>query len=124
MKSQQLDEKNRIAAAAAAVVTEGSAIGLTAGTTTWAMAKHLVGVPDLTVVTNSTLIAQVLYDSSNIGTTVILTGGARTPSDALVGPVNHCRVYLHATSFPILVWRLVPIRRRRRHGPIVIQHTQ
>lgn len=86
-RRQQLAEKDRIAAAAAAEVTEGSAIGLTAGTTTWAMAKHLVDVPDLTVVTNSTLIAQVLYDSSHNGTTVILTGGARTPSDALVGPV-------------------------------------
>ncbi|MEM9562091.1 MAG: DeoR/GlpR family DNA-binding transcription regulator [Actinomycetota bacterium] len=86
-RRRQLAEKDRIAAAAAGQVTEGTTIGLTAGTTTWALAKHLVDVPGLTVVTNSTLIAQVFYDAAAPDGTVILTGGARTPSDALVGPI-------------------------------------
>jgi DeoR/GlpR family transcriptional regulator of sugar metabolism len=44
-------------------------------------------VPDLTVVTNSIQVANVLYPERRPDLTVILTGGVRTPSDALVGPV-------------------------------------
>ena len=86
-RRRQQVEKDRIAAAAAAMVSPGSAIGLTAGTTTWSMAKHLVEVPNLTVVTNSSSIAQMLYATDRPDRTVVLTGGVRTPSDALVGPI-------------------------------------
>src|SRR5213078_3582550 len=44
-------------------------------------------VPDLTVVTNSIKIANVFHLDPQPGVTVILVGGVRTPSDALVGPV-------------------------------------
>ncbi len=84
---RQQHEKDRIAAAAAALVAPGSAIGLTAGTTTWAMAKYLIDVPNLTVVTNSSSVAHVLHSASRPDRTVVLTGGIRTPSDALVGPI-------------------------------------
>lgn len=84
---QQRSEKDRIAAAAASMVAPGSAIGLTAGTTTWAMAKYLVDVPNLTVVTNSSSVANMLHSSARPDRTVVLTGGVRTPSDALVGPI-------------------------------------
>ena len=80
-------EKRAIARAAAAMVRPGSAIAISAGTTTFQVARELRAVPDLTIVTNSMLIAQTLQDGSEIGQTVILTGGTRTPSDALVGPV-------------------------------------
>ena len=63
---RQLREKEAIARAAAKLVEPGQSIGLTAGTTTWRLAHHVARVPDLTVV---------------------LTGGVRTPSDALVGPM-------------------------------------
>src|SRR5262249_29441575 len=43
--------------------------------------------PDLTVVTNSLQVASVLHRDSRPDLTVVLTGGVRTPSDALVGPV-------------------------------------
>lgn len=85
--SRQQDEKDRIAAAAAALVAPGSAIGLTAGTTTWTLAQHLLDVPRLTVVTNAPSIALVLHRAARVDQTVVLTGGVRTPSDALVGPV-------------------------------------
>jgi len=84
---QQLDEKEAIARAAVAFVKAGQAVGLTAGTTTWRLAHYLVSIPDLTVVTNSLQVADVLYADRRPDLTVILSGGVRTPSDALVGPV-------------------------------------
>ena len=84
---RQLDEKEAIARAASEYARPGRAVGLTAGTTTWRLAHHLLGVPDLTVVTNSIQVADVLHREPRPDLTVILTGGVRTPSDALVGPV-------------------------------------
>ena len=80
-------EKVAIAAAAAALVTPGTAIGIGAGTTTWQFASQLTDVENLIVVTNSIRVAEVLNQSPRPDRTVILTGGVRTPSDALVGPV-------------------------------------
>jgi DeoR/GlpR family transcriptional regulator of sugar metabolism len=80
-------EKQAIAAAAAALVEPGAAIGISAGTTTFELARAVRWVPDLTVVTNSVPVAQLLHESGTPGQTVVLTGGVRTPSDALVGPV-------------------------------------
>jgi DeoR/GlpR family transcriptional regulator of sugar metabolism len=85
---RELTEKAAIARAAAEYVQPGMAIGLSAGTTTWALAHELRAVPGVTVVTNSIRIAQVLYDSNAADQTVVLTGGVRTPSDALVGPLT------------------------------------
>lgn len=79
-------EKTAIAIAAARLVEPGSAIGLSAGTTTHALARRLVDIPGLTVVTNSVPVAEVLYRAGRPDHTIILTGGVRTPSDALVGP--------------------------------------
>jgi DeoR/GlpR family transcriptional regulator of sugar metabolism len=84
---QQLREKEAIARHAARLVEPGQSIGLTAGTTTWRLAHHLTKVPDLTVVTNSIQVANVFHLDPQPGVTVILVGGVRTPSDALVGPV-------------------------------------
>lgn len=83
---QQLSEKTAIAVAAAQLVEPGMAVGLSAGTTTWSLALHLADVSALTVVTNSIQVAEVLHASPNPDQTVVLTGGIRTPSDALVGP--------------------------------------
>lgn len=68
------------------LVHDGMAIGLSAGTTTWAFAKLLCAKENLTIVTNSVRIADV-FQSSGSTLPVILTGGERTPSDALVGPI-------------------------------------
>src|SRR4051794_39751900 len=84
---RQLREKEAIAQAAAALVEPGQAIALTAGTTTWRLAHHLQNVADLTVLTNSLQVASVFYRDNRPDLTVVLTGGVRTPSDALVGPV-------------------------------------
>ncbi|MFC8917945.1 DeoR/GlpR family DNA-binding transcription regulator [Streptomyces sp. NPDC047821] len=88
--------KEDIARAAAAMAVPGSAIALSGGTTTYALAQHLLEVPDLTVVTNSVRVADVFHTAQRTGSggaprpgaaTVVLTGGVRTPSDSLVGPV-------------------------------------
>jgi DeoR/GlpR family transcriptional regulator of sugar metabolism len=85
--AQQTAEKEGIALAAAALVQPGSAVGLSAGTTTWTLAHHLGAIPELTVVTNSMRVADVLHKAGAAATNVVLTGGVRTPSDALVGPI-------------------------------------
>ena len=84
---RQLKEKDAIARAASRLVQPGQSIGLSAGTTTWRLAEHLAQIPDLTVVTNSIPVANVLHRVARPDLTVVLTGGVRTPSDALVGPV-------------------------------------
>ena len=80
-------EKHAIAIAAASMVRPRTAVGITAGTTTWQLAYHIVEIPNLTVVTNSVRVAEVLHQAQRTDRTVVLTGGVRTPSDALVGPV-------------------------------------
>jgi DeoR/GlpR family transcriptional regulator of sugar metabolism len=82
--------KDDIAHAALRLVRVGESIALSAGTTTWALAKLLAARPDLdlTVVTNSTNVWQEFQHAPGRGHRVVLTGGAfRTPSDALVGPI-------------------------------------
>jgi DeoR/GlpR family transcriptional regulator of sugar metabolism len=85
--SRERAEKDAIARLAADMVRPGSAVGLSAGTTTWTLAHRLREVPGITVVTNSVQIATVFWSAPDPDRTVVLTGGVRTPSDALVGPV-------------------------------------
>lgn len=89
------DEKDAIARLAAATIEPGQAVALSAGTTTHLLAQRIAADPalrPLTVVTNSLPVAQTLHQaapgvSTGLTLDVILTGGTRTPSDALVGPV-------------------------------------
>jgi len=85
---RQTEEKEAIGSRAAQFVEPGSAVAISAGTTTHALARHLVGIPGLTVVTNSVWVAETLHADDRADTTVLLTGGLRTPSDALVGPLT------------------------------------
>ncbi|MGK9148318.1 DeoR/GlpR family DNA-binding transcription regulator [Plantibacter flavus] len=86
-----LAEKRAIARRAAELVEPGMSIGLSGGTTTWALAQELRAIPELTIVTNSLPVADVFARPDRADEpytqTVVLTGGVRTPSDALVGPV-------------------------------------
>jgi DeoR/GlpR family transcriptional regulator of sugar metabolism len=84
---RQRDEKAAIVLRAATMVSPGDAVALSAGTTTAALAQRLVDMPSLTVVTNSIPVADIFYRAGRPDQTVVLTGGVRTPSDALVGPV-------------------------------------
>ena len=76
-------EKAGIADLAADLVDEGDAIVIGAGTTTEEFARRLIRMKDLTVVTNSLLVAQVLARSA---AEVVMTGGSlRGTTYALVG---------------------------------------
>jgi len=82
----QQAEKAAIAAEAARFVQPGMALAMSAGTTTYALAALVADIAGVTVVTNSLQVADVLNRSGRRDQTVILTGGVRTPSEALVGP--------------------------------------
>jgi DeoR/GlpR family transcriptional regulator of sugar metabolism len=85
---QQRAEKAAIAAAAAETVEDGMTIAIGAGTTTTELARHLRSRSSITVVTNSINVFQELTtDDGAAAPLVYLSGGVRTPSDALVGPV-------------------------------------
>src|SRR5437773_11720908 len=85
-KAQQAaEEKAAIARLAFSMVRPGDSVLLGPGTTTLALARLLVNSPELTVVTNSLLVAQALMEAPRVE--VILTGGAlRRSIHALVGP--------------------------------------
>ncbi|MDD0857085.1 DeoR/GlpR family DNA-binding transcription regulator [Arthrobacter alpinus] len=87
-----LEAKLAIAAEALNLVEPGMTLALTGGTTTYqlavALAAELDRLPNLTVVTNSLKAAELLYhQQGSSDLKVIVTGGERTPSEALVGPV-------------------------------------
>lgn len=83
----QEQEKAGIAAAAARRIRPGSAVGITAGTTTYPLIEHLRDIANLTVVTNSIPIASSLSSLGTNGMQVVITGGSPTPSNAVVGPL-------------------------------------
>ncbi|OLZ64097.1 alkaline phosphatase [Streptomyces sp. IMTB 2501] len=96
--SRHAPEKQRIAAAAAALIGEGEVVGLNGGTTTTEVARVLamrmsggregnVNGPALTVVTNALNIASELAVRPQIK--LVLTGGvARPQTFELVGPLT------------------------------------
>ena len=84
---RQSVEKTAIAARAAQSIKPGSAIGITAGTTTAQLAGELANIQDLLVVTNSMAVTEILHQSRRSDLTIVVTGGTPTPSRALVGPM-------------------------------------
>ncbi len=87
--------KARIGAAAAALVRPGDSLALSAGTTTLAVAQaitELKHLSTLTIITNSLPAAQLLFDAADAARaesreapSVLLIGGERTRSNAMVG---------------------------------------
>ncbi|WP_137145594.1 DeoR/GlpR family DNA-binding transcription regulator [Mycolicibacterium sp. CR10] len=86
--TREPDAKLAIARAAARLVRPGICIGISGGTTTHTFAGELLDVPGLTVVTNSLPVADRFHEGGRDDQTVLLTGGQRTPSMALVGPLT------------------------------------
>ena len=70
---ENVAQKRAIAEYAASYIKPGDAIALDTGTTTFELAKHLAGIPDLIVVTNDLQIAAYLEQNANV--TIILAGG-------------------------------------------------
>ncbi len=86
--TREPDAKLAIARAAARLVRPGICVGISGGTTTHTFAGELLDVPGLTVVTNSLPVADRFHEGGRDDQTVLLTGGQRTPSMALVGPLT------------------------------------
>jgi DeoR/GlpR family transcriptional regulator of sugar metabolism len=86
---QRRAEKVAIGRAAASLVDDGMTIAVGAGTTTTELARALrTSNRKTTVITNSLSVFEVLTDADVDGSpAVYLSGGSRTPSDALVGPI-------------------------------------
>jgi len=80
-----VEAKERIGAAAAALVHDGEAILLDASTTSLAIATRLKTRRELTVITNSLAVANELVDAHSV--TVLMPGGfLRRDTLSLVGP--------------------------------------
>ena len=81
-----IEEKNRIAKAAANMVEDGDKIMIIAGTTSSLMAKYLLGKRDIHIVTNSTLLLPFARINPSMQLTTI--GGEFIPSEeAYAGPL-------------------------------------
>jgi DeoR family transcriptional regulator, aga operon transcriptional repressor len=72
-RQQQVAEKARIAVAAAALIGHGEAIFLDSSSTTLAILDHIKQRRDLTVITNSLVVAQEMLGLPNV--TVVMPGG-------------------------------------------------
>lgn len=93
-------EKRRVAAAAAGLVRDGQTIVVTSGSTTLEFARQLVDRRDLTVITNSLDIAQVLLGCEGIQL-VVLGGVVRPRMHSLLGHLTEqaCREMRADTLF-------------------------
>lgn len=84
-RQQHIPEKQRIGAAAAALIADGEAVFLDSSSTAIAVAQHLRTRRDLTLVTNSLVIAQDMLGLTEI--TVVMPGGTlHHDTVSLIGP--------------------------------------
>lgn len=98
-------EKERIGAAAAALIKDGQTLMLAAGSTVVEVARNLFGRP-LQVVTNSIPVAQVFWDCKSVEVT--MTGGFVFPRiGVLLGPI--CDQMLDSISADVLVMGIAGI---------------
>lgn len=83
---QRVEEKNRIARAAAELVRDGDRVMIEAGTTTALITRYLLGKRGVQVVTNSTLVFS--YARLNPNLQITMTGGEfRRETESMVGPI-------------------------------------
>ena len=99
-QSSNVEIKEAIAKAAAALVQDGDRIMITNGTTSALIGKYLLGKRDIQIVTNSTLLIPYARMNPNISLTI--AGGEFRPSaEASVGPaaLQQLRDYHVALTF-------------------------
>lgn len=105
---RHINEKKKIAAAAAACVKEGDVIYIDSGTTTMHMIPHLVDKEFLTIVTASVYVLDAAAKYNNLN--VIATGGTlQAPLKAFVGSsvlncirdYNFSKIFLAATGISL-----------------------
>lgn len=89
--TQELAAKSAIAREALNLLQPGMTLLISGGTTTFEFARLLPRTMDLTVATNSIMVANALTaDLQGTGghVRILILGGERTPSEALVGPIT------------------------------------
>ena len=90
-RGERAAEKRRIGETAARLLTDGLVVGVTGGTTTSEVARHIPWGRNLTVLTNSLNIATELAVRPHV--TLVDTGGvARSASFELTGPIAEATV--------------------------------
>ncbi len=83
----RIEEKRRIAKAAAEYVSDGDSVMIESGTTTAMIARYLLGKKDLKLVTDSTLILPFVRANPMIS--LAFVGGTFRPAtESMVGPVT------------------------------------
>jgi DeoR/GlpR family transcriptional regulator of sugar metabolism len=88
---ENAESKKRIGKVAAALINAGDSISLDTGTTTYEVARNLCDIQELTVITHSFPIANLLIE--NLGSRLICTGGIVRPGElSLIGDLP-VRVY-------------------------------
>lgn len=86
-QKHMVDEKNRIAKAAASIIEDNDKIMIEAGTTTALIARYLLGKRDVHIVTNSTLILP--YARVNPALNMTMVGGEfRACTESFVGSLS------------------------------------
>jgi len=85
---RETEAKEAIALYASGLVQPGASLALMGGSTVFALAKLLVAIPRLTIVTNSLPISDLFHREGRTDHTVILAGGLRTPTDSFVGELT------------------------------------
>ncbi|MFO7323127.1 MAG: DeoR/GlpR family DNA-binding transcription regulator [Chloroflexota bacterium] len=85
--SEQAEEKRRIGQAAAGLVRDGESVLLSSGTTVLEVARHLRDRRNLTVVTNSLLVMNMLVDVPHI-TLIALGGMLRSSEQSFIGHLS------------------------------------
>lgn len=100
-KFQYFDEKDAIGKKAASLVSEGQIVILDSGSTTWCIARHLRGVPNLMAVTNGLNVAEEC--SQNEDASVFVLGGKLIKkSMSLVGPQAEIELQKYNAHFAFL----------------------
>lgn len=91
VKSQlDVDLKDEIAQAAIEFVSPGDVVAIGGGTTTYVFAQRLMESrrsDGITILTNSTPVAELVQATESKDVEVIVTGGVVTRSNSLVGPI-------------------------------------
>lgn len=85
---RETEAKDAIAESAVQLIPPGASLALMGGSTVFALAKLLVRVPRLTIVTNSLPVSDLFHREGRADHTVILAGGFRTPTDSFVGELT------------------------------------
>lgn len=83
--NKKAEAKAAIAKEAVKLVKPGDAIALLGGSTVYSLAKDLLSVANLTIVTNSIPISNLFMSQQANTNNVYVSGGTRTPTDSLIG---------------------------------------